>query len=428
MAKLENLSESRVKLTIEVSAEQLEHGLDHAYDKIKEDVEIKGFRKGQVPRDVYEKNKGVESLYEEALNHVIQETYVQAVQEHELPVVSQPKIDLDINNVEKGKPFTYSATVAIRPEVKLGEYKGIEYEAPSNEVSEEEVQGEVKKLQDQNAELVVKEDGELQNGDTAVFDFEGFIDGEAFEGGNAENHELEIGSGQFIPGFEEKMLGMKPGEENEIEITFPEDYQAEHLAGKEATFKVKLHEIKVKQTPELTDDFVADLDKEGIETVDQLKADTRKTLEDQKAETNKNQAIDYAVDQASKNASMEIAEEMVEEEKNRMMDNTKQQAQQYGLDFDTYLQLTGMDKEQFENKLRDDAEKSIRYNLTIDAISKEEGVEASDEEVEAKYEELANQNNMEVDQVKEQVNKDAVEQEVKFRKTIDMLVDSLNKK
>ncbi len=428
MAKLEQLSDSRVKLTIEVSPEQFEHGLDHAYDKVKDEVEIEGFRKGNVPRNVYEQKKGVETLYEEALNHVIQETYVAAVQEHELAVVSQPNIDLDIKNVEKGKAFTYTATVAVRPTVELGEYKGIEYDAPSDEVTDEEVNDEIKKLQDQNAELVVKEEGELENGDTAVFDFEGFVDGEAFEGGQAENHELEIGSGQFIPGFEEKMIGMKAGEEKEIEITFPENYQAEHLAGKDATFKVKLHEIKTKEVPELSDDFVEDLDKEGIETVDALKKDTRETLENQKAENNKNKAIDYAVDQASKNASMEIAEEMVEEEKNRMMDNTKQQAQQYGLDFDTYLQLTGMDKQQFEDKLREDAEKSIRYNLTIDAISKNEGIEASDQEVEDKYKELAEQNNMDVEQVKNQVNQDAVKQEVVFRKTIDMLVDSLNKK
>ncbi len=428
MAKLEQLSDSRVKLTIEVSPEQFEHGLDHAYDKVKDEVEIEGFRKGNVPRNVYEQKKGVETLYEEALNHVIQETYVAAVQEHELAVVSQPNIDLDIKNVEKGKAFTYTATVAVRPTVELGEYKGIEYDSPSDEVTDKEVNDEIKKLQDQNAELVVKEEGELENGDTAVFDFEGFVDGESFEGGKAENHELEIGSGQFIPGFEEKMIGMKAGEEKEIDITFPENYQAEHLAGKDATFKVKLHEIKTKEVPELNDDFVEDLDKEGIETVDALKKDTRETLENQKAENNKNKAIDYAVDQASKNASMEIAEEMVEEEKNRMMDNTKQQAQQYGLDFDTYLQLTGMDKQQFEDKLREDAEKSIRYNLTIDAISKKEGIEASDQEVEDKYKELAEQNNMDVEQVKNQVNQDAVKQEVVFRKTIDMLVDSLNKK
>ncbi|MFW6285047.1 MAG: trigger factor [Bacillota bacterium] len=428
MAKLEELENSRVKLTIEVSADQFEHGLDHAYEQIKKDVEVKGFRKGEVPRKVYEQQNGVESLYEEALNHVIQETYTDAVMEHNLAVVSQPKIDLDINAIEKGKPFTYTATVAVKPEVTLGQYKDLEYERPSDEVNEEEVQDEIKKLQDQNAELVVKEDGEVEEGDTAVIDFEGFVDGEAFEGGKAENHELEIGSNSFIPGFEEQLIGMKPGEEKDVKVTFPENYQAENLAGKEATFKVKLHEIKQKVTPELNDEFVQDLDKEGIESVEELKADTRKTLEAQKQETNKNKAVDFAVDTASKNAEMTIADEMIEEEKNRLMDNTKKQAQQYGLDLDTYLQLTGMSKEQFEERLKEDAERSIRYNLTIDQVAKEEGIDATDEEVEQKYQELADQHNMDVEQVKNQVNENAVKQEVVFKKAIDFLVDNLKDK
>ncbi len=428
MAKIENLENSKVKITIDVTKEQFEHGLDHAFEKIKDEVEIKGFRKGKVTRKVYEQNKGVESLYEEALNHVIQETYTEAVMENNLAVVSQPKIDLDISNVKQGENFTYTATVAVKPDVELGEYKGLEFEEPSNDVSDEEIDQAIEQQRQQNAELVVKEDGTVEKGDTAVFDFEGFIDGEPFEGGKAENHELEIGSGQFIPGFEEKMIGMKPGEEKEIEVTFPKDYQAENLKGKDAVFKVKLHEIKVKETPELSDDFVKDLDKENIETVEDLKNDTRKTLEDQKAETNKNKAIDFAVDTAASNATMTIADEMIDEEKKRMMDNTKRQAQQYGLDLDTYLQLTGMNKEQFEEKLQEDAKKSIRYNLTIDAIGKKEAIEASDEEIEKKYKELAEQHKMDMEQVKNQVNKDAVKQEVVFRKTIDFLVENLVKK
>ncbi len=428
MANIEKLENSKVKITIDVTKEQFEHGLDHAFDKVKDDVEIKGFRKGKVTRKIYEQHKGVESLYEEALNHVIQETYTEAVMEHNLAVVSQPKIDLDVSKVKQGESFSYTATVAVKPDVELGEYKGLEYEEPSNEVSEEEVDQAIEQQRQQNAELIVKEEGTVEKGDTAVFDFEGFIDGEPFEGGKAENHELEIGSGQFIPGFEDKMIGMKAGEEKDIEVTFPENYQAENLKGKDAVFKVKLHEIKVKEVPELTDDFVKDLDKENIENVADLKADTRKNLEDEKAKTNKNKAIDFAVDQASQNAKMTIADEMVDEEKKRMMDNTKRQAQQYGLDLDTYLQLTGMDKEQFEEKMKEDARKSIRYNLTIDAISKEENIDATDEEIENKYEELAKQHNMDVEQVKTQVNKDAVKQEVVFRKTIDFLVENLQKK
>ncbi len=425
MAKIEELGKSRVKLEIEVSPEKFEEGLDYAFERIKDDVEIKGFRKGKVTRKVYEQHKGVEGLYEEALQHVIQQTYIDAVNEHELPVVSQPKIDLDVNKVEQGKPFTYTATVAIRPEVELGQYKGFTYEKPQVEIDEEELKKELDRLREQNAELVVKEEGTVEEGDTVVFDFEGFIDGEAFEGGKAENHELEIGSGSFIPGFEEKMAGMKAGEEKEIEVTFPEDYQAEHLAGKDAVFKVKLHEIKKKVVPELDDDFVKDLDRDGIETVDALKEDTKKSMEEQKEEANKNKAIDFAVGEASKNAEMEIADEMIQEEKNRMMDNTKRQAQQYGIDLDTYLQLTGMDKEAFEKKLSEDAEKSIRYNLTINAIAEKEEIEVSKEEIDKKVKALADQHNMDVEQVRSQVSDSAIEQEVIMRKTIDFLVDSL---
>jgi trigger factor len=428
MAKLEKVNGSHVKLTIDASPEQFEHGLDHAFDKIKDEVEIKGFRKGKVTRKVYEQHKGVESLYEEALNHVIGETYYEAIQEHDVHVVAQPKIDLDITKVEKGKGFTYTAEVAVKPELELGEYKGFEYDEEDINVTDEEIEAEMEKLLGQNAELVIKEDGELEKSDTAVFDFEGFVDGEAFEGGKAENHEMVIGSGQFIPGFEDQMIGMKPGEQKDVVVTFPEDYQAENLKGKEATFKTKLHEIKVKETPELNDDFVKDLDKAGIETVDDLKTDTTQTLKKQKEEQSRNKAIDFAVDQAAQNATVEIPEEMVEEEKRRMMDNAKRQAQQYGIDFDTYLQLTGTDKETFEQNMQKDAKRSILYNLTIEAIAEKEGIDATDEEIKENYEDLSKQYNMTVDQIKQQVNDAAIKQQIVFKKTIDFLVDQLKTK
>ncbi len=428
MAKLEKVNGSHVKLTIDVTPEQFEHGLDHAFEKIKDEVEIKGFRKGKVTRKVYEQHKGVESLYEEALNHVIGETYYQAVQEHDVHVVAQPKIDLDITKVEKGKGFTYTAEVAVKPELELGEYKGFEYDEEEINVTDEEIEAEMERLLGQNAELVIKEDGELEKSDTAVFDFEGFVEGEPFEGGKAENHEMVIGSGQFIPGFEDQMIGMKPGEQKDVVVTFPEDYQAENLKGKEATFKTKLHEIKVKETPELTDEFVKDLDKAGIETVDELKTDTINTLKKQKEEQSRNKAIDFAVDQAAQNAKVDIPEEMIEEEKRRMMDNAKRQAQQYGIDFDTYLQLTGTDKETFEQNMEKDAKRSILYNLTIEAIAEKEGIDATEEEIKENYEDLSKQYNMTVDQIKQQVNDAAIKQQIVFKKTIDFLVDQLKTK
>ncbi len=424
MGKIDTLQDSRVRVEIEVTKEQFDHGLDHAFESIKKDVEIKGFRKGKVTRKIYEQHKGVESLYEEALNHVIAETYYQAITENDLQVVAQPKIDLDITKVERGKNFTYTATVAVKPEVTLGAYKDIEFKSLSNDVTDEEVDKDIEQLISQNAELVLKT-GSIEENDTAVFDFEGFVNGEPFEGGKAENHELVIGSNQFIPGFENQMIGMNPGEEKDITVTFPEEYQAEALAGKEAVFKIKLHEVKVKEVPELNDDFVKDLDKEGITTVDQLKTDVRKRLVDEKVKANENKKIDFAVEAASSNANMVVPEDMITSEKNRMLDNTKRQAEQYGIPFEQYLQFSGMSLEQFEARLMEDAQKSIRFNLTLEAIAKAEGITATETEIDGKYAELAKQYNMEVEQIKSQVNPQAIEQEVVVKKTIDFLVENL---
>ena len=425
MAMIDNLSGSKVRIEIDVTKEQFEHGLEHAFNAVKDNVEVKGFRKGKVTRSVFEKHYGVESLYEEAINHVIQETYVEAVTSNDVEVVAQPKIDLDITKVEAGKGFTYVAEVAVKPEVTLGEYKGLTFAKQSDEVSEEEVQAELDKLLGQNAELVLKEEGTLEKGDTAIFDFEGFVDNVPFEGGKAENYELLIGSGQFIPGFEEQMVGMALGEEQELNVSFPENYQAENLKGKDAIFKVKLHEMKVKQLPELNDEFVKELEKDGIETVEALKADTLQTLTESLKTKNKNARIDFAVDTATKNATFEIAEEMVAEEKNRLVDQVAQQAKQYNLELDQYLQFSGINREDFEANMMKDAEKSLSYNLVVEAIGKQEEIKATEEEIEAKYAEIAGQYNMGVDQVKAAVNQAAVEQEVAYRKTLDFLVDSL---
>ncbi len=425
MAKVDKLSGSKVRVEIDVTAHHFEHGLDHAFEAVKGDVEVKGFRKGKVPRAIYEQKFGVESLYEEAINHVLGETYYNAVMEHDLEVVAQPKIDLDITTIERGKDFSYVATVAVKPDIELGEYKGLTFKKQSDEVTDEDVQNDIDKLREQNAELVLKEAGTLESGDTAIFDFEGFVDDEPFEGGKAENYELKIGSGQFIPGFEDQMIGMAVGEEKDLNVTFPENYQAENLKGKDAVFKVKLHEMKVRELPELTDEFVKELDKDGIETVDQLKADAKQRLEEQLKQKNKNERIDFAVTEATNNATFELPEEMIVEEKNRLMDNVAQQAKQYNLDLDTYLQFSGISKEDFEKNLMKDAEKSLSYNLVIEAIGKAEGIEATDEEREAKYQDIADQYNMGLDQVKAAVNDSAVDSEIKYRKTIDFLVDSL---
>lgn len=425
MASIDKISGSRVRLEIEVSAHHFEHGLDHAFEAVKGDVEVKGFRKGKVPREIYEKKFGVESLYEEAVNHVLQETYVQAITDHALDVVAQPKIDLDITAIERGKDFTYVAEVAVKPEITLGTYKGLSMTKPQAEITDADLDAELDKLREQNAELVLKEEGALADGDTAIFDFEGFLDGAPFDGGKAENYELKIGSGQFIPGFEEQMIGMTLGEEKDLDVTFPEEYQAENLAGKAVVFHVKLHEMKVRELPELNDEFVKDLDKEGIETVEQLKEDARKRLVEQLQTKNKNAKIDFAVTEATNNATFELPKEMITEEKNRLVDNVAQQAKQYNLDLDTYLQFSGITREDFEANLMKDAERSLSYNLVIEAIGKVEGIAATDEERDAKYQELAEQYNMGLEQVKAAVSDDAIDNEVVYRKTIDFLVDSL---
>lgn len=425
MATIDVLSGSKVRIEIEVTKEQFEHALEHAFAEVKDDVEIKGFRKGKVTRSVYERHFGVESLYDNAINHALQETYFTAVTENDVEVVAQPKIDLDVTTVEKGKGFTYVAEVAVKPEVTLGEYKGLKMPAQVTEVEEEAVTAEIERLLAQNAELVLKEEGTLENGDTAIFDFEGSVDGVVFEGGTAENYELKIGSGQFIPGFEEQMVGMALGEEKDLNVKFPDEYQAENLKGKDAIFKVKLHEMKVTELPELTDEFVKDLDREGIETVDALKEDTKATLQKRLDDQNQNAKVDFVVDEAAKNASYDLPKEMVINEKDRLVDNITQQAKQYNLELEQYLQFSGVTKEDFEKNMMKDAEKSVSYNLVVEAIGKAENIEATEEEIEAKTAELAAQYNMGVDQVRAALSVEAIVHEIVYKKTIDLLVENL---
>ena len=425
MAKVDKLSGSKVRIEIEVSKELFDHGLEHAFNAVKEDVEVKGFRKGKVTRTIFEQHYGVESLYEEAINHCIQDTYIEAVTSEKIMVVAQPKIDLDITKVERGKGFTYVAEVAVEPVVTLGEYKGLKFQKLSDEVVPQAVDLEINKLLEQNAELVLKEEGVLVNGDTAIFDFDGSVDDVQFDGGKAENYELLIGSGQFIPGFEDQMLGMKLEEKKDIKVKFPDDYQAEHLQGKDAVFKVKLHEMKRKELPELNDEFVAELEKEGISTVEELKEDTLTKLKDQLILKNNNSKIDFTVNLAVENSTFEIAEEMIVEEKNRLVDNVTQQAKQYNLDLDTYLQYSGISKEDFEKNLLKDAEKSIATRIVVQAIAKEEEITATEEEKTAKLEEIGLQYKMDINQVKAAVNDSAIASEVEYKKTLDFLVENL---
>ncbi|MED5051055.1 trigger factor [Anoxybacillus rupiensis] len=421
VAKWEKLEGNEGVLTIEVDAEKVNEGLDAAFKKVVKNVSIPGFRKGKVPRSLFEKRFGVEALYQDALDILLPEAYANAVEETGIEPVDYPHIDVE--QIEKGKSLIFKAKVTVKPEVKLGEYKGLQVEKQDDTVTEEDVENELKRLQENYAELVVKEEGKVEDGDTVVIDFEGFVNGEPFEGGKAENYSLVIGSGTFIPGFEDQLIGLEAGAEKEIEVTFPEEYHAEELAGKPAVFKIKVHEVKTKQLPALDDEFAKDVDEE-VETLEQLKEKTRNRLE----ETKKNEAEaalrDAVVEKAAENAEIDIPEAMIKTETDRMLREFDQRLQMQGLNLNLYYQFSGQDEAALREQMKEDAEKRVRIFLTLEAIAKAENIEATEEEVNAELEKMAEAYNLTVDKIKELLgNLEVVKEDVKFRKVVDLLVE-----
>jgi trigger factor len=426
--QFEKIEENKVKLTVTVEAETFNKALDFAFKKVSKDVEIKGFRKGKVPRVIFEQRFGEGALYEDAINYVVSSAYPNAIDEAKIEPVAQPEIDFDYESIGKNKDFTFYATVVVKPEVTLGDYKGLEVTELSAEVTEADIEAEVNKLLDRHAELIVKEEA-AENGDTVVIDYEGFKDGQPFEGGGGTNYSLTLGSNSFIPGFEEQLVGIKAGEDREINVTFPEVYHSDELAGAEAVFKVHCHEIKTRQLPELTDDFVKELELENIETVAALKEDAKTKLATQKETNAKNAVIDSVVDQAAENATITIPEEMVKAEAERMIQDTEQRLSQQGLTLDLYLQYTGGTREGLLDQFSGDALKRIRYNLTLEAIAIAEGIEATTEEVQQQMEDMAKAYNVTVEQVKMAFPNTAdLENEIKVRKAVDFLVEQAIKK
>ncbi|KYD30854.1 trigger factor [Geobacillus sp. NFOSA3] len=420
--KWEKLEGNEGVLTVEVDAEKVNEGLDAAFKKVVKNIAIPGFRKGKVPRVIFEKRFGVEALYQDALDILLPEAYAKAVEEAGIEPVDVPKIDIE--QMEKGKSLIFTAKVTVKPEVKLGQYKGLEVEKMDDTVTDEDVENELKRLQENYAELVVKEDGKVENGDTAVIDFEGFVDGEPFEGGKAENYSLEIGSGTFIPGFEDQLIGMQAGEEKEIEVTFPEEYHAKELAGKPATFKVKVHEIKEKRLPALDDEFAKDVDDE-VETLEQLKDKIRKRLEEMKKNEAEAALRDAVVEKAAENAEIDIPEVMVKNETDRMLREFDQRLQMQGLNLELYYQFSGQDEAALREQMKEDAEKRVRVALTIEAIAKAENIEVTEEEINEELEKMAKAYNLEVEKLKELLgNLDGVKEDLKWRKTIDFLVEN----
>ena len=396
--QVENLEHNMAKLTIEVSAEDVEKALQQAYLKERKRISLPGFRKGKVPRQVIEKMYGPEVFYDEAANHMISEAYGKAYDECELEIASQPKVE--IVQLEKGKPFIFTAEVAVKPEVALGEYKGLKVDKVSAEVTDEEVDAEIEKERERNARTVDVTDRAVQDKDQITLDFEGFVDGTAFEGGKGEDYPLTIGSGAFIPGFEDQLIGAEIGKETEVKVTFPEEYQAKELAGKEAVFKCTVKTIKVKELPELDDEFASDVSEEG-ETMEEYKAEVRGKLKERKEREAKEKKENQVVEQAVANAEIDLPEPMVDLQARQMADDFARRIMQQGMTLEQYFQFTGLSEEKMMEELKPQAEKRIRTRLVLEAIVAAENIEVSDERQAEELKKMAEAYQMEVDKLKE---------------------------
>ncbi len=395
--QVEKLEKNMAKLTVEVSAEDFEKAIEKVYQKQKKQISIPGFRKGKVPRVMVEKMYGKEVFYEDAANDLIPDAYDNALDECEEDIVSSPKIE--VTQIEAGKPFVFTATVALKPEVKLGEYKGIKIEKIEREVTEEEILAEVNRERNKNARNITIEDRPVKDGDMTVIDFEGFVDGEAFEGGKGENYPLTIGSGAFIPGFEEQLVGAEIGKEVEVKVTFPEDYQAEELQGKEAVFKCTVHAIKEKELPELDDEFASEVSE--FDTLEEYKEDVKKNLTEKKVKDAETARENAAVAAAVKASEIEIPEAMLETQQRQMVDEFSQRITMQGMSMEQYMQFTGATYEKLIEQVKPQAEERIRARLVLEAIAKSENIVATEEDYEKEMKTMAEVYQLEIDKVKE---------------------------
>ncbi|HER1862799.1 TPA: trigger factor [Streptococcus pyogenes] len=422
----ENKATNRGVITFTISQDKIKPALDKAFNKIKKDLTAPGFRKGHMPRPVFNQKFGEEVLYEDALNIVLPEAYEAAVTELGLDVVAQPKID--VVSMEKGKEWTLSAEVVTKPEVKLGDYKNLVVEVDaSKEVSDEDVDAKIERERQNLAELIIK-DGEAAQGDTVVIDFVGSVDGVEFDGGKGDNFSLELGSGQFIPGFEDQLVGAKAGDEVEVNVTFPESYQAEDLAGKAAKFMTTIHEVKTKEVPELDDELAKDID-EDVDTLEDLKVKYRKELEAAQ-ETAYDDAVEgAAIELAVANAEIvDLPEEMIHEEVNRSVNEFMGNMQRQGISPEMYFQLTGTTQEDLHNQYSAEADKRVKTNLVIEAIAKAEGFEATDSEIEQEINDLATEYNMPTDQVRSLLSADMLKHDIAMKKAVEVITSTASVK
>ena len=395
--QVENLEKNMAKLTIEVPASEFEKALQSAYNKQKKSISVPGFRKGKVPRQMVEKMYGREIFYEDAANELIPTAYEEELKNCDLEIVSRPTVD--IVQIKKGENFIFTAEVAVKPEVTLGEYKGMEVDKTSTRVTQKEVEAKIKEEAEKNARTVTVEGRPVQDGDEVILDFEGFVDGEAFEGGKGENYPLTIGSGSFIPGFEEQLVGAEAEKEVEVKVTFPEEYHAEELKGKDAVFKCTIHEIKEKQIPEIDDEFAAEVSE--FDTLDEYKADVKAKIKEQKENEGKQKKEDQAVEKAVANATMEIPEAMIDEQVRQMVNEFAQNMQYQGISFEQYCQITGMTLEKIQEETRPQAVKRIETRLVLEAIAKAENIEVAEERLDEEIKKMAESYNMEADKLKE---------------------------
>lgn len=406
-------------LTVTVPKEEVDKGLDKAFKKVVKQINVPGFRKGKMPRPLFEQRFGVESLYQDALDFILPEAYGNAVEEAEINPVDRPEID--VTQMEKGKELIFEATVTVEPEVELGDYKGLSIEKQDREVTDEEFNQAIEDAVSRQAELTVKE-GEIAEGDVVNINFDGYVDGEAFEGGQAEGYDLEIGSGSFIPGFEEQLIGLKANDSKDVVVTFPEEYHAEELAGKEATFKCEVNEVKSKEIPELDDELAQELD-ESVSTVDEYKEKLRKDLEEAKVNQAEATEKEEAITKATDNAKVDIPEAMINTELDRMMQEFEQRISQQGLNLELYYQFSGQSEEELKAQMKEDAEKRVKTNLTLRAIADAENIEVSDADVEAEFAKMSEQFGLSVEDIKATLgNNDILVNDLKIQKVIDLLV------
>ena len=408
---------SKGTLTFEIDVDTINKGIDEAFVETRKKITVPGFRKGRVPRQIFNQMYGEESLYQDALNKVLPDAYNEAVKETNIQPVDQPKID--IKSMEKGQPWVLTAEVDVMPEVKLGEYKGMEVPAQDTTVTDADVDDALETKRQQQAELVLKEDKPAEKGDTVVIDYKGSVDGEEFDGGSAENYSLELGSGSFIPGFEDQLIGHNADEDVDVNVTFPEDYHAKNLAGKDALFKVKIHEIKEKQLPELDDDFAKDVD-EDVDTLAELKEKTKKQLQEEKDNQAKAAIEDAAINKAVANAEIQdIPQAMLDDDTNRQMQQYLAGMQQQGISPQMYFQITGTKEEDLKKQFANDAAQRVKTNLVLEAIVDDANLDATDEEIAKEISDLAKQYGMEEDAVKKALSKDMLMNDIKIRKAVD---------